>query len=88
VDLLFKSIAVRVGTRMIGVVLSGALDDGARGLAAIHHSGGTTMVLTPGGSPQRGMPENAIEFDGPIDFIGDPQGIAQAICEVCKSQSP
>jgi two-component system, chemotaxis family, protein-glutamate methylesterase/glutaminase len=83
VDLLFKSVAAGVGKRMIGVVLSGSLDDGARGLAAIHHSGGTTMVLTPAASPQRGMPENAIKFDGPIDFIGNPQDIAKAICEVC-----
>src|SRR3954469_16314162 len=34
VDLLFKSIAAHAGTRMIGIVLSGSLDDGSRGLAA------------------------------------------------------
>jgi len=65
---------------MIGVVLSGALDDGSRGLAAIHEAGGLTIVLTPGRSPERGMPENAISYDGPIDLIGDPLQIAEGIC--------
>jgi two-component system chemotaxis response regulator CheB len=50
---------------MIGVVLSGSLDDGSRGLASIHKTGGLSMVLTPAGPPERGMPENAIKFDGP-----------------------
>src|ERR1700712_3926334 len=58
VDLLFKSVAARVGTRMVGVVLSGSLDDGSRGLAAINDAGGTTMVLTPGHPLKKGMPEN------------------------------
>ena len=35
VDLLFNSVAAYAGNRMIGVVLSGSLDDGSRGLAAI-----------------------------------------------------
>ena len=41
------------------------------------------MVLTPGAAPQRGMPENAISYDGPIDLIGDPRRIAQGICAAC-----
>src|SRR3954454_1691009 len=83
VDLLFRSVAARADKRMIGVVLSGALDDGSRGLAAIHEAGGLTMVLTPGRSPERGMPENAISYDGPIDLIGDPLQIAEGICAAC-----
>lgn len=85
VDLLFKSIAAHAGKRIIGVVLSGALDDGSRGLAAIHEAGGLTMVLTPTRPRQRGMPENAITYDGPIDLIGDPRRIAEGICAACRS---
>ena len=85
VDLLFKSVAEYAGARMIGVVLSGALDDGSRGLAAIHDAGGLTMVLTPssGHRPGGEMPENAIGYDGPINFIGDSRQIAHAIREAC-----
>ncbi|WP_336488005.1 chemotaxis protein CheB [Methylobacterium nigriterrae] len=79
VDLLFHSVAAHGGKRIIGVILSGALDDGARGLSAIHRAGGITMVLTPSVLPWRGMPENAIAFDGPVDLTGTPGEIARAI---------
>jgi two-component system chemotaxis response regulator CheB len=77
VDLLFHSVALHARGRAVGVVLAGSLDDGSRGLAAIHHAGGSTMVVTPGSG--RGMPENAIAYDGPIDCIGEPSYIATAI---------
>ena len=79
VDLLFKSVAEHGREHMIGVVLSGSLDDGSRGLAAIHAAGGLTMVLLPTRPGQTDMPNNAIEFDGPIDVIGSAQEIAAAI---------
>ena len=78
IDTLFESLAAHAGTRAIGVVLSGALDDGSRGLAAIHAAGGLTMVLEPGSKP-RGMQQNAIEFDGPISSVGTAATIAAAI---------
>lgn len=78
VDLLFQSLANIAGPATIGVVLSGSLDDGSRGLAAIHAAGGVTMVLRPAVGPPS-MPENAIRFDGPIDVIGSPIEIAHAI---------
>ncbi len=34
------------------------------------------MVLTPDVVAERGMPENAISYDGPIDVIGGPSQIA------------
>ena len=39
IDTLFESLAARAGARTIGIVLSGSLDDGSRGLAAIHAAG-------------------------------------------------
>jgi hypothetical protein len=43
------------------------------------------MVLTPVHPSQKGMPENAISYDGPIDLIGGPQRIAEGICAACRS---
>jgi two-component system chemotaxis response regulator CheB len=78
VDLLFSSVATYSDGRCIGVVLSGSLDDGSRGLADIHRAGGWTMVISrpPG---LLGMPENAISYDGPVTEIGDATAIASAI---------
>jgi two-component system chemotaxis response regulator CheB len=83
VDLLFDSVAVHGGAHAVGVVLSGSLDDGARGLAAIHKAGGVSMVVTPAAFSRQGMPENAIGYDGPIDFIGEPKAIGRHINRLC-----
>jgi two-component system chemotaxis response regulator CheB len=86
VDLLFASLAEHAKRRAIGVILSGALDDGSSGLAAIHHSGGLTMVLTPAEQAEvGGMPSNAIRYDGPIDFQGS---IVQIAGEIARVVSP
>ena len=81
IDTLFKSLAIHAGRRVTGVVLSGSLDDGSRGLAAIHEAKGLTMVLDPGHKP-RGMQQNAIDYDGPISFIGTAEQIADVIGKV------
>ena len=78
IDALFNSLADQVGPRTIGIVLSGALDDGSRGLAAIHRAKGLTMVLDPG-LKIRGMQQNAIDFNGPISFIGTAAQIAEVV---------
>ncbi len=85
IDALFKSLAEQVGTRTIGIVLSGALDDGSRGLAAIHRAKGLTMVLDPG-IKIRGMQQNAIDYDGPISFIGTAVQIAEAVTQITAQE--
>jgi chemotaxis response regulator CheB len=84
IDTLFNSLAAHAGRRVIGIVLSGGLDDGSRGLAAIHAAGGVTMVLDPGLKP-RGMQQNAIDHDGPIGFIGTIAGIAARVGQILAS---
>jgi chemotaxis response regulator CheB len=79
VDLLFTSVARHARGRMIGVVLSGSLDDGSRGLAAIGYAGGLTMVLAPSAREYAGMPDNAAAFDGTVDLCGSVADIAHAV---------
>ena len=85
IDALPTSLASHAGPRTIGIVLSGSLDDGSRGLAAIHDVRGFTMVLDPADKPQ-GMQQNAIDFDGPIGFIGSAEEIAAMVTDItqCK----
>lgn len=81
IDALFTSLARHAAPQIVGVILSGSLDDGSRGLAAIHAARGLTMVLDPGSKP-RGMQQNAIDYDGPISYIGNAAEIAAAIAVV------
>ena len=47
IDVLFESAAEIYGARLLGIILSGANEDGAVGLAAIHDAGGVTVVQSP-----------------------------------------
>lgn len=87
IDLLFGSVAAHAGSRMIGVILSGSLGDGSRGLAAIHDGGGITMVRSPANPPWHEMPNNAINYGNPVDLVGGTGDIARAIRAACVVQN-
>jgi two-component system, chemotaxis family, protein-glutamate methylesterase/glutaminase len=83
IDALFQSIGRYAVRRPVGLLLSGSLDDGSRGLAAIYTVGGTTLVLDPV-QKQYGMQRSAIAYNARVTFIGNLDGIMQIMSEICS----
>lgn len=65
IDVLFESAADSFGASVAGVVLSGANEDGARGLGRIHQAGGAAIIQDPGTAQHGMMPAAALRCVGP-----------------------
>jgi two-component system, chemotaxis family, protein-glutamate methylesterase/glutaminase len=82
VDPMFRSAAETFGNRVIGVVLSGVLDDGAAGLVAVKSHGGATLIQSVEDAMYPTMPAAALEAVGETDVVGDAGALAAAIVEL------
>ncbi len=68
IDVLFDSAADIYGERLMGVILTGANQDGAEGLAAVGRAGGRTVVQEPRSAAVAYLPEAALQ-EGPVDAV-------------------
>ncbi len=62
IDALFRSAAYVYGPRVIGIVLSGLLDDGTSGLWAVKRLGGIAIIQEPEDAEYPQMPRNVLEY--------------------------
>jgi len=84
IDPLFRSAAKSMGTGVIGIILSGSLDDGTAGLLAIKDGGGLTIVQAPHDTAFSSMPDNAIARVK-VDMILGADQIGPKVVEICRS---
>ncbi len=62
IDVLFQSAAELYGERALGIILTGASEDGARGLAAIAGAGGAAVVQDPAEAMVPTLPQAALRL--------------------------
>ena len=84
IDALFRSAARAYGPRVVGVVLSGTLDDGTAGLQTIKSCGGMALVQDPNEAVFTGMPLSAIE-NVAVDKVQTLAGLAQTLTSLAGS---
>lgn len=84
IDFLFESAADAYGQSLLGVLLTGANEDGARGLLYIKQSGGRTIVQDPRDAQVALMPEAALALHSP-DHILSLSGIGQLLATLDPS---
>lgn len=86
INALFCSAAVAHGGRVIGVVLTGLLDDGSDGMVAIKAAGGTALVQDPADAQWPSMPRNALNRDH-VDYVLPLDAIPAALDRLCREEA-
>jgi two-component system chemotaxis response regulator CheB len=86
IDVLFESVAAGVGRRAVGVVLTGASDDGARGAVAIKRAGGRVIVQSPESAESAVAPNAALSRVRP-DAVLDLDEIPALLCKWLMPQN-
>jgi two-component system, chemotaxis family, protein-glutamate methylesterase/glutaminase len=82
IDVLFESAADIYRDRLIGLILTGANEDGALGIAAVKRLGGHTIVQNPADAERQEMPRAALRAVTP-DQVLSLAAIPGALAELC-----
>jgi two-component system, chemotaxis family, protein-glutamate methylesterase/glutaminase len=83
IDVLFETAAWTFKENLLGILLTGSNNDGARGLNTIQNYGGITIVENPETAHAKTMPRSAIELFNP-DYVLDLRDIAAKTIELCR----
>ncbi len=86
IDVLFETACDVYGASLVGVLLSGASEDGAAGLQEIHAAGGTTIVQSPLSAEVAIMPAAAMALFEP-SHVWSPNEIASGLTQLLSARS-
>lgn len=81
IDVLFESACDAYAPHLLGILLTGASQDGAAGLQVIHEMGGATLVQTPATAEATAMPNAALALFEPT-FTGSPQQLRDLLSAI------
>ena len=84
IDVTLETAADAYGGALIGVVMTGANDDGARGLAAVRRRGGVAIVQDPSSAERSVMPAAAVAASAP-QHVADAAQIGPLLVELVRS---
>jgi two-component system, chemotaxis family, protein-glutamate methylesterase/glutaminase len=87
IDPMFRTAAATYGSRVVGVILSGVLDDGTAGLAMVKTHGGHALVQDPASALYPMMPTSAIDAAEP-DLVAAPEELAEVIAQLAHEAVP
>jgi two-component system chemotaxis response regulator CheB len=84
---LFRSAAASYNSRVIGIILTGLLDDGTSGMASVKRSGGITIVQDPNEADHPDMPLSVLE-NVPVDYTESLSKIGTLLSEIIAGPEP
>lgn len=87
IDPLFRTAARAYGARVVGVLLSGAGDDGVAGLRAIHGRSGLTVVQDPADAAHPDLLRHALEF-APVDYTAPAEELSPLLTRIVDEPAP
>lgn len=84
---LFRSAAATFNARVIGIVLTGMLDDGTSGMSTIKRSGGIAIVQDPNEADHPDMPLSVLD-NVPVDYTESLSGMGKLLREIIRNTDP
>ncbi len=85
IDPLFRSVGISAGSKAIGVLLSGMLNDGASGLADLQRCGGVTVVQSPLDATESEMPQTALRASD-VDYRASASDLAALLTRLVREE--